>query len=99
MSRDLYSLRIYAHASQTVTVDIHGPFVPAGFIYVLRDIDMVEISGTRPAEAFVFNAVGGPLWNVLAQSSDIEGNHQWRGRQVYAVGEQVGFQVFSVMWY
>lgn len=98
MARDVYSLRIFATGGLTNAAGLVGPVVPAGFVYVLRDIDVVEISGTAPAIMQVESPVVAPLWNATRTVTGGVVNAAWRGRQVYAEGEQVGFFAFSGTW-
>jgi hypothetical protein len=95
MARTVYSLRIYGHASLSSAGGLVGPLVPAGLVYVVRDIDVVEVSGTRPANLQVMNQVGGLLVFMNVTSANPAGNESWRGRQVYGAGERVGLQVLS----
>lgn len=98
MARDVYSLRIYAAADLLASTGEVGPVVPAGFVYVVRDIDVRENLATAGAYIFVKNPVGGILW-IHQVDATVNGSvGQWRGRQVYAEGEQVGFQVSSGDW-
>lgn len=98
MARDVYSLRIFATASLTAASGTVGPHVPAGFIYVLRDIDVVEISGSGTGVMQVQAQTLGVLWVFQRGSTLASAYGSWRGRQVYAEGEQVGFTVGSGTW-
>lgn len=95
MARDVYSLRIFADATLTAAAGKVGPLVPDGLVYVVRDIDVCEVSGTRPANLEVFNQALGILVFINIAVGNDAGNFAWRGRQVFAPGEQVGFQVLS----
>lgn len=98
MSANVYSLRIFGHGGLSPAGGEVGPVVPAGFIWVVRCIDVVEPTGTRPASLFVFNANLGLLWSVNSPAGDVTGHYQWQGRQVYAEGEKIGFQSGSGTW-
>lgn len=98
MASAVYSLRIFAHGGLVAAGGKVGPIVPAGLIYVLRDIDVRETTGAAGADMFVFNQVGGILWLPIQPPAGQLPAWQWRGRQVYAEGEQVGFQAFAGTW-
>jgi len=94
----VYSIRIFAAGNLTPAAGLVGPVVPDGFVYVLRCIDVVELTGAPVKQMHVINQVGGILWDFQYLSSSTVGDYQWRGRQVYNVGEQVGFQADSGQW-
>lgn len=98
MPPPVYSQRIFATGLLVSSVGRVGPVVPAGEVWILRDIDAVEFTGTRPASVFAYNQVGGLMWSIAAQPSDVAGYFAWRGRQVYNEGEQVGFSVGAGTW-
>lgn len=98
MPRTVYSLRIFGHAGLVTTAGKVGPIVPDNLIYVVRDMDVVERTGTRPASFFAYNGNLGILWSVESDSGDITGWHQWHGRQVFEPGEQVGVSVGVGTW-
>lgn len=97
MTPPVYSLRIFSGdispASGTV-----GPLVPAGLIYVLRDIDVVYRSSTAGDSMVVFNPTLGLLVAYEYDPPPPVSVYQWRGRQVYNVGERVGFRSFGGTW-
>lgn len=75
-----------------------GPIVPDGLVYVVRDIDAVHTAGSS---SDVFEVIGQALqllWFATASTSDANGGAQWRGRQVFNEGEQVGFKAVSGTW-
>lgn len=94
----LYSLPIYVAAAQTSGVGAVGPIVPAGLVYVLRDIDVTEQSDTAGALVIVLNSAGGVLWAAKRETTGELGYYEWRGRQVYTAGEQIVFRVLSGTW-
>lgn len=98
MAPPVYSLRIYAAGALTSGVGTVGPVVPAGLIYVLRDIDITRSTTGSTDQMDVFNPLGGVLWNLVPAVLDGGSNAHWRGRQVYIAGEQVAFRVFSGTW-
>src|SRR5579864_3139287 len=98
MPRDVYSIRIFATGGLTAAAGTVGPTVPAGLVYVLRDIDAYETTGTVGANFVVLNQTRGWLWGGFRATSSALETPQWRGRQVYAEGEQVGFLVGSGTW-
>lgn len=98
MARTVYSIRIFAAGGLNAAAGVVGPIVPAGHVYVVRDIDALEISGTRPAEFFFASQVGVSVQNFFVATTADPGNIQWRGRQVYNEGERVAFSVFTGLW-
>jgi hypothetical protein len=75
-----------------------GPVVPDGLVYVVRDIDVVNETGTTGDElSFI-----GPVLNqliVIRQGHEMNGFiWSWRGRQIYSVGEQVGVKANVGSW-
>jgi hypothetical protein len=99
MSRaPVYTIQLYVgtvvHGSGVV-----GPVVPAGFVYVLRDVDMQESSGTVGANFSIRNGAGGLLWQKTLVAGDVDASFAWRGRQAYSAGQQIGFRGFSGSWY
>jgi hypothetical protein len=98
MARDVYSIRIFSTGGLTSAAGTVGPVVPAGLVYVLRDMDAVEITGATSAQLEVLNPTLQPLWFINTANPQIAANFQWRGRQVFGPGEQVGFHAFSGAW-
>lgn len=98
MARDIYSLRIFAHASLQSGAGNVGPFVPTGFVYIVRDMDVNETSGTNGSLLIVRNQVSGNLWTPTRSTTTTAKDWQWRGRQVYSEGEQVVFFAASGTW-
>ena len=98
MTRVVYSQRLFAVQALTSTPGIVGPVVPAGVIWVLRDLDIVVEAGTSGNNMAVLNQVGGLLVFLSVGTATPGPNYAWRGRQIYAQGEQIGFHVFSGTW-
>lgn len=72
--------------------------MPDGFVYVLRDIDVV-LRTAAPATMAVYGPNLGQFLLYIPDSSlGSDSGYHWRGRQVYGVGEQVGFQALSGQW-
>lgn len=98
MASPLYSLRILAQAALTPAVGRVGPTVPAGLVYVVRDIDVRCDSASSGDTLVVFNQVGGFL-RVFVHDPAINGfSQEWRGRQVFAEGETVQVESFQGSW-
>lgn len=98
MAPPVYSLRIFATGELDPGAGTVGPVVPAGLIYVLRDIDVQERTGTNGAFMHVLNPLGGVLTAFQRTAAVPLGVESWRGRQVYSEGEQVGFAADSGSW-
>lgn len=93
MARSVYSLRIYSGVVDPAA-GIVGPIVPAGLIYIVRDIDINGVTGAVGDVMTVQNPTLGNLFIVRVTTARSGDNWQWRGRQVYAEGEKVGSESF-----
>lgn len=98
MARAIYSLRIFSAGSLTSTAGLVGPIVPANLIYILRDVDVFDLSGAAGAAMLVMNPTSGFLTFFWGQKEPLTRSYAWRGRQVYNPGERVGFQVQAGTW-
>lgn len=98
MARAVYSLRIFSAGGLTSSAGVVGPTVPNNFLYVLRDIDVFELSGSASAGMVVLNPTLGFLVFFSGPLEPVTRSYAWRGRQVYSPGEQVGFQVQNGTW-
>jgi hypothetical protein len=98
MSRVVYSLRIFATGGLSPGAGTVGPIVPDGLVYVVRDIDVVELTATNGSILEVKNQTLGPLVYFERTAADGLGLGSWRGRQIYNEGEQVGFLALSGQW-
>jgi hypothetical protein len=67
-------------------------------VWVLRDIDAVLSAGRGPAELFVWGQALQLLTLLEIQDGQLLNTAQWRGRQVYNVGERIGFQSATGTW-
>lgn len=88
MAPPVYSLRIFSGLIDS-TVGPVGPTVPADFIYVVRDMDVVAQTGATNDEFGIANPTGGLLWFGKIAATNPQFVWQWRGRQVYSPGERV----------
>jgi hypothetical protein len=98
MAAPAYSIRIFSAGGLQAAAGTVGPVVPAGRVWVVRCIDALEITGVAPGQMEVLNPTLQPFWFCDRSSPQIGANFQWRGRQVFEVGEQIGFHVFSGTW-
>jgi hypothetical protein len=98
MAQPVYSLRLFAHGGITPGGGTIGPVVPAGVVWVVRDIDAFNHTSVAGDSLFVFNQVTGVLVAFSLASSTAPLNYPWRGRQVYAEGEQIGLRSFQGTW-
>lgn len=98
MARVLYSVRLFSSGGLTSLAGTVGPVVPTGLVYVLRDVDAIDVSGTTGHQMELLN----PSLTTLVFFDNTPGaggpNFQWRGRQVFDEGEQLGFRAFSGTW-
>lgn len=97
-ARAVYSLRIFAHAGLTNSAGTVGPIVPDGLVYVVRDIDCFNDTSSSADNLIVFNQLSGVLCNFQGDVPAGLPCWQWRGRQVYNEGEQVGVHAFVGTW-
>lgn len=98
MAAPVYSLRIFATGSLSPGAGTVGPIVPAGLVYIVRDIDAFDDTAGSADSLIVFNQLSGVLVNFVGPGSAALGNWQWRGRQVYNEGEQVALRSFGGSW-
>jgi hypothetical protein len=98
MARAVYSLRIFATGALSPGAGTVGPIVPAGLVYVVRDIDAFDDTAGASDNLIVFNQLSGVLISWQGPSLAANGNYSWRGRQVYNEGEQVAFRAFVGTW-
>ena len=98
MARTVYSLRIFAHAGLSPAGSPVGPTVPTGLLYVVRDIDAFSNTGAVGDDLVAFSPVAGVLWRARLAASGNPLIWTFRGRQVYAEGETVGFQSLQGTW-
>ena len=66
--------------------------VPAGYIAVIRDLDVYYGNQLFPAYARLIGAANQKLWSV-SNSIGSESYAQWRGRQVFLAGETITVSV------
>lgn len=98
MAAQVYSLRIFASAGLSPGAGTVGPIVPAGLVYIVRDIDAFDDTAGSTDNLIIFNQTSGVLVNWVGPGSAALGNWQWRGRQVYNEGEQVALRSFVGTW-
>lgn len=98
MARDVYSLRIFGDAGLVPAAGTVGPLVPPGLVYVLRDVDVYCDTAAIGDNLILFSPVMGVLYDWTFSSTTTVHDFAWRGRQVYAEGEQVGFRSFHGTW-
>jgi hypothetical protein len=98
MAQAVYSLRIFATGGLSPGAGTVGPIVPAGLVYIVRDIDAFDDTAGSSDNLIVFNQTGGVLLSWQGPSIASIGNYQWRGRQVYNEGEQVAVRSFAGTW-
>lgn len=98
MSVPVYSVMLWSLAQATAATGKSGPTVPDGEVYILRDIDAWSSTGAA-GDFFVLYGAAGVAIQLLA-IGDGHSSHstQWRGRQVYAPGEQLAVQVGTGTW-
>lgn len=98
MAQAVYSLRIFSSAGLSPGAGTVGPIVPAGFVYIVRDIDAFDDTAGATDNLIIFSQTSGVLINWVGPSPAAAGCYQWRGRQVYNEGEQVALRSFVGTW-
>ena len=93
-----YSSQLYAVAGLAPAGGLSGPVVLAGFVYVLKDVQVVNRNPGGSSALEVFNAAGGFLAYVDSTVCDHNGAWHWSGMQVFNAGQRVGFQVAAGAW-
>lgn len=89
MPARVYSRNFVALATSTVGATV---VVPAGGLYIVRDIDVVDASGS--ANSFVFEGSSSQvIWFQTYTPGGPTSSFEWRGRQVIEAGDS--FRVFS----
>lgn len=95
--RAVYSIRIFS-GDLDPAAGVVGPVVPDGFVYVVRDIDLVYHGATNDDELVFFNQTGGLMWIAVYTTGLTSVVWSWRGRQVFNEGEQVAIQSAGGTW-
>lgn len=83
MPASVYSVRFAAVKGGTVP---HSDTVPTGRVWILRDLDVVAVSGSSP----VFSLQGSEAQDIwIVTGTSLAGNlwAGWRGRQILNAGE------------
>lgn len=98
MARNVYSIRIFSSGGVAAPAGTVGPTVPSGFVYVVRDLDVVELTGNSGVYMDLMSPTLGPMVRISRADTTSFGHASWRGRQVYGPGEQVGVKATSGLW-
>lgn len=93
MPSPVYTKRFYGAAGQVGISPPGSHIVPAGFVWVLRDFDVVY-SGTFGSSTRLIGNKGQTIWFNEFQGGDVAQYASWRGRQALFPGDQ--FQISSV---
>lgn len=95
MARALYSTRFAALVNQTSDVALE---VPAGYVWIIRDLDVVEVTFAGD-HVFAFRgSAGQDIWLVQSGTTVASSVFQWRGRQVLEPGDELVLHVESGEW-
>lgn len=96
MAREpVYSIRIFAQGALTGT---HPVTVPAGLVYVLRDVDVWSRTQTSGDAFAILGSNAQLLWFVAIPPLVNPWIGQWRGRQIFNAGETVTFESAGGEW-
>jgi hypothetical protein len=91
----VYSLRIFGGQ---LTATSSSVTVPAGLLYIVRDIDVVLTTPSGTSVFFLSDPAGGILWYVSVDPAVTARWQGWRGRQVYEDGEVLTMTAQSGTW-
>jgi hypothetical protein len=72
------------------TTSVVSLSVPAGFVYVIRDLDVFLTAGISDATGYLKGSSGQAIF-YFTQTALNSGYHSWRGRQVFEAGESFSF--------
>lgn len=101
MAQSVYTIRMWHLTSTAGGGTFTGPQVPAGFVWVVRDVRMVvpSISANNLAQAITISA-GGSLYICSSPSfSSVPGIlYEWHGRAVVQPGEFLVATTQSPNW-
>ena len=97
-SQPVYSLRIFSQGGLLPASGVVGPTVPAGLVYVLRDVDACDATFTAGDEMAFLSPTNNPIVFFRATVSVPGENFSWRGRMVFGPGEKIGFESFQGAW-
>lgn len=88
MSRPVYSKRLFVEEGLNTNL---GYTVPAGYVAVLRDVDVFCNLYSTSTEFYVAGVGGAILWYVTVGALTDPSFYQWRGRQVFNAGDIITF--------
>jgi len=95
MARRLYSVVLFQAVGLTGLQNT--PLVPAGHVWVLRDIDVYNSTNFVVAQLHVHGPIGQTIAFFAGRiQSDI--SLTWRGRQVFPAGTGIGFDANIGQW-
>lgn len=89
MSSPVYSVQLAAHVNYTGTLDV---FVPDGYKYVVRDID-VFWNASSDSSDLLFKGNPGNIIYAFIPVPGASGQGSWRGRQVFETSQK-----FTMQW-
>lgn len=100
MAQQVYSKRLWSILNATTIGATLGPIVPAGFVWVVRDIRAINLQqdGTVLFE-FQVLVHNGPIIFATPLYSTIGGlMYSWEGRAVVNAGEQLELSIATSGW-
>lgn len=100
MAFSVYSKAFFDETGLTVGAHSIGP-VPAGFVWVVRDIDSYNDGVTSAAVAgWSLSSVSGgaPFAGVPSGWAQCGQFYQWSGRQVIDEGDELALEAFGSGW-
>jgi hypothetical protein len=70
--------------------------VPAGYLMVLRDVDLLSNSAGA-TQVFIQDGGGAGAWKAFSATAQFQ-SFQWQGRQVYPAGHELQVVLASGLW-
>lgn len=95
MPRPIYSAQLFCAGALTGN---HPVTVPAGQVYVLRDMDAWAETSHNGDELLVRGTNGNIIWAVLCDGTFAGSLKSWRGRQVIPQGTTFSVNAASGSW-
>lgn len=95
---NVYSIQLFSMTNMVAASGTLGPTVPAGFVYVLVDVEAYNRTIITSDNMAIANPSGGLLRVWVISGPTGVNQFQWTGRMVFNAGQQVGFRVGQGNW-
>lgn len=96
---NVYSKKLWSDPF-TSTTSVLGPTVPAGVVWDVREIDVMNFKDGWQALGFFGLASGttGYIWYVGGGRARAQQSYGWRGRSILNPGEQLQWGAHDTQW-